>query len=96
MFKRIDMLRYSTNKKFDIIIFCESLYYLKTIEDVNKIINTFFSYLNSNGIIIYSYYYKAKLGAKIEKKLSNRVNCIEKVSVVNKDRMKWNILVFKK
>ena len=51
---------YLTEKLFDIIIFYESLYYIDSIKDIQKISNNYIEFLNSNGKIIIPHYYKAK------------------------------------
>ena len=47
----LDLIKYNSNKKFDLIIFCESLYYTK---EPLKVLNNYSKFLSGNGKIIIS------------------------------------------
>ena len=81
---------FETDNKFDCVIFCESLCYMKNIQ---QILNKFKFFLKSNGKIIISCFDELST-RQFWDHIPNEFNLISSTSVFNSKDMKWNIKLF--
>ena len=89
-----DMLDYSTNKTFDVIIFSESIYYLDDLEKLSLMINKYLGFLKPEGKIIVSQWNQSPHADKIWGELDQMLILIDKVSLMNRSNLKTTIKVF--
>ena len=86
-----DLTKYNSNKKFDLIIFCESLYY--TNKPI-KVLNNYSKFLSHNGKIIISVHKKEGLNFNWERIRAN-FKLIDSNSLKNND-LCWIIDLYEK
>jgi len=95
-FEKADMMTFQTQVKFNIIIFCESLYYLRDDNQIDIIIEKYDNFLANNGIVIISCFYKANYSIIFEK-YNHHYFSLDDIKVSkSKDKLKWYIGIFKK
>ena len=85
--------KYRTEKRFDIIIFCESLYYLDSIDEISNIIDIYAQFLKVNGKIIISQFNINNVN-KIWKELDGKLILIDQVEVTNRMNLKSTVKVY--
>lgn len=90
IFETADMNVFSTEKKFDVIIFNESIYYVKPTDIMKK----YSSYLKKDGIFIVSMFQGKKRGVKRWKKIESLFEIIDGTQVTNKFGNSWKCKVF--
>jgi len=89
-----DMLDYSTNNLFDVIIFSESICYIKELEKISLILDKYRGFLNSHGKIIVSQWNESPNVEKIWNELDRKLILIDKVEIINRNNSKSTIKVF--
>ena len=88
-----NIVDFRTKKLFDIIIFCESLYYLDTINEISKVIDIYAQFLEVNGKIIISQFATENVN-EIWKELDMKLILIDQVEVTNRFNLKSTIKVY--
>ena len=95
-FEKTDMMTFEPQVKFNIIIFCESLYYLRDDNQIDIIIEKYDNFLANNGIVIISCYYKTNYSIIFEK-YKHHYFLLDDIKVSkNNDKIKWYISIFQK
>jgi len=92
-FQVANILDFRTKKLFDIIIFCESLYYLDSINEISNVIDIYTQLLEVNGKIIISQFNTNNVN-KIWKELDMELILIDQVEVTNRFNLKSTIKVY--
>ena len=92
-FQVANILDFKTEKLFDIIIFCESLYYLDSIDEISNVIDIYTKMLRANGKIIISQFNINNVN-KIWKELDAKLILIDQVEVTNRINLKSTIKVY--
>jgi len=88
-----NIVDFRTKKLFDIIIFCESLYYLDTINEISKVIDIYAQFLEVNGKIIISQFATENVN-EIWKELDMKLILIDQVEVTNRFNLRSTIKVY--
>ena len=93
-FTLTDMLEYSTDKNFDVIVFSESIYFLDDLEKLSLMINKYLGFLKPEGKIIVSQWHQSPHVDKIWDELGQMLILIDKVSLINRSNLKTTIKVY--
>jgi len=84
-----DIHKFIPNKKFDIIIFNEVLYYL---DNQMEVVEKYAKYLNDDGYFIFSFY---KIRADLTQDLNKRYELLKTDIVNQSDSVYWGISLYK-
>jgi len=87
---QLDLESFRSNEKFDVIIFCESLYYSNNPQ---KILNKYAKYLSKKGKIIISIFEEDKT-VKFWKYIPSNFQLIDATKLQNKNDSSWRIKLF--
>ena len=93
-FTLTDMLEYSTDKNFDVIVFSESIYFLDDLEKLSLMINKYLGFLKPEGKIIVSQWNQSPHADKIWDELGQMLILVDKVSLINRSNLKTTIKVY--
>ena len=96
LFECIDMLKFKDKDKYDIIIFSESIYYLRDNNQIEILIEKYDNYLKQNGQIIISGYFKVDHTIIFEK-FDRRYVLVDDIHLSrNNNKMQWFFRIYRK
>ena len=96
IFECVDMLKFKSKEKYDIIIFSECLYYLRDNNQIEILIEKYDNYLNQNGQIIISGYFKVDHSIIFEK-FDHRYLLVDDIHLSrNNNKMQWFFRIYRK
>tara|TARA_A100001015_G_C14748310_1_gene616487 strand:+ start:164 stop:823 length:660 start_codon:yes stop_codon:yes gene_type:complete len=95
-FECTDMLKFNDKDKYDIIVFSESIYYLRDNNQIEILIEKYDNFLKQNGLIIISGYFKVDHRIIFEK-FDRRYVLVDNIYLSrNNNKMQWFFRIYRK